>query len=118
MTQLPRHITDTQLSLMDRLTRETIDERLRILERVSGTAYGCVEDLLRLRSALPVTDTLHAGHTSDRGPDHVNSGHRAESANENLDRSPEVLDKGKGVDRSLGPEPVEGLSEVADAGNS
>lgn len=118
MTQLPRHITDTQLSLMDRLTRETIDERLRILERVSGTAYGCVEDLLRLRSALPVTDTLYAGRTSDRGPDHVNSGHRAESANENLDRSPEVLDKGKGVDRSLGPEPVEGLSEVADAGNS
>lgn len=38
---------------MDRLTREAIDERLRILEGVSNTVYRCIEDLTRVRSALP-----------------------------------------------------------------
>lgn len=94
LTQLPQHVTDAQLSLMDRLTRETIDERLRILESVSGTVYGCVEDLLRLRSALPVTETLNAGADGSHGTE-----------NDNLSRK--SLDKGKGIDRSPGPEPVE-----------
>ena len=43
---------------MDRLTREAIDERLRVLESVSQTVYGCVDELMRLRSALPVRATL------------------------------------------------------------
>lgn len=50
---LPSSLTEEQLATLDRLTREAIDERLRILEGVSGTIYRCVDDLLRLRSALP-----------------------------------------------------------------
>jgi len=55
-SQLPPSLTDDQLATLDRLTREGIDERLRILEGVSGTIYRCVDDLLRLRSALPQAD--------------------------------------------------------------
>jgi len=40
---------------MDRVTREAIDERLRVLEGVSGAVSRCIEDLVRMRSALPVT---------------------------------------------------------------
>ncbi|KDR75391.1 hypothetical protein GALMADRAFT_227041 [Galerina marginata CBS 339.88] len=52
-SQLPPTLTDQQLQTLDRLTRESIDERLRILEGVSGAAYRCIDDLMRLRSALP-----------------------------------------------------------------
>lgn len=55
-SQLPASLTDDQLATLDRLTREGIDERLRILEGVSGTIYRCIDDLLKLRSALPQAD--------------------------------------------------------------
>ena len=42
---------------MDTLTREAIDERLRVLEGVSGAVYRCIDDLLRMRSALPSPTT-------------------------------------------------------------
>ncbi|KZP04515.1 hypothetical protein FIBSPDRAFT_878458 [Athelia psychrophila] len=38
---------------MDRVTREAIDERLRVLEGVGGAVWRCVEELMRVRSALP-----------------------------------------------------------------
>lgn len=38
---------------MDRVTREAIDERLRVLEGVSGAVFRCIEDLMRVRSSLP-----------------------------------------------------------------
>ena len=38
---------------MDRLTRDAIDERLRVLEGVSGAVYRCIEELTRVRSVLP-----------------------------------------------------------------
>ncbi|KAL1753710.1 hypothetical protein FB107DRAFT_292206 [Schizophyllum commune] len=50
-------MTDEELGRMDRLTREAIDERLRVLESVSQTVYGCVDELMRLRSALPARAT-------------------------------------------------------------
>ncbi|KAG1745343.1 uncharacterized protein EDB91DRAFT_1269589 [Suillus paluster] len=50
---LPPNLTDEQLMLMDQITREAIDERLRILEGVSVAVSRCVEDLTRVRSALP-----------------------------------------------------------------
>lgn len=53
--QLPPNLTDVQLGQLDRLTREAIDERLRVLEGVQSTVWRCVEDLTRLRSALPET---------------------------------------------------------------
>lgn len=46
-------VTDAQLALLDRNTREAIDERIRILQDVSDTISRCVEDLVRARSILP-----------------------------------------------------------------
>ncbi|KAJ1305778.1 hypothetical protein OPQ81_010508 [Rhizoctonia solani] len=51
--QLPADISDTQLRQLDQVTREAIDERLRILENVQTTVWHCVEELTRLRSSLP-----------------------------------------------------------------
>ncbi|KAI6121360.1 hypothetical protein F5141DRAFT_512701 [Pisolithus sp. B1] len=51
-------VSDEQLILMDQLSREAIDERLRILENVSRTIDRCVEDLMRVRSALPATTVM------------------------------------------------------------
>ncbi|KAI6135786.1 hypothetical protein EV401DRAFT_1844089 [Pisolithus croceorrhizus] len=51
-------VSDEQLILMDRLSREAIDERLRILGNVSRTIDRCVEDLMRVRSALPATTVV------------------------------------------------------------
>ncbi|EMD37767.1 hypothetical protein CERSUDRAFT_114430 [Gelatoporia subvermispora B] len=51
--QLPTTLTDAQLAQLDRLTREAIDERLRVLEGVSGAVYRCIEELTRVRSVLP-----------------------------------------------------------------
>ena len=47
------HVTDAQLALLDRNTREAIDERIRILQGVSNTITRCTEDLFRVRSVLP-----------------------------------------------------------------
>ncbi|KAF9467259.1 hypothetical protein BDZ94DRAFT_1318695 [Collybia nuda] len=52
-SQLPPTLTDEQLAIMDRITREAIDERLRVLEGVSGAVYRCIDDLMRMRSTLP-----------------------------------------------------------------
>lgn len=53
ISHLPPTLTDEQLTLMDQVTREAIDERLRVLEGVSGAVYRCIDDLMRMRSALP-----------------------------------------------------------------
>lgn len=50
---LPPSLTEQQLQIMDRLTREAIDERLKVLEGVSGTLHRCIDDLMRMRSVLP-----------------------------------------------------------------
>lgn len=47
------HATDAQLAILDRNTREAIDERIRILQGVSDTITRCMDDLARVRSALP-----------------------------------------------------------------
>ncbi|KAF5389359.1 hypothetical protein D9757_004381 [Collybiopsis confluens] len=46
-------LSDEQLAVMDRITREAIDERLKVLEGVSTAVYRCIDDLMRMRSALP-----------------------------------------------------------------
>ncbi|EIN11941.1 hypothetical protein PUNSTDRAFT_119134 [Punctularia strigosozonata HHB-11173 SS5] len=58
--QLPERLTDEQLAQLDRLTREAIDERLRILTDVSGTVWRCVEELTRMRSVLPAPSAPRA----------------------------------------------------------
>ena len=55
--QLPPTLTDEQLAVMDNLTREAIDERLRVLEGVSGAVFRCIDDLMRMRSVLPSSST-------------------------------------------------------------
>lgn len=60
LTQLPPTLTDEQLSRLDRLTRDAIEERLRVLEGVSGAVWRCIEELTRVRSALPVSSTSTA----------------------------------------------------------
>ncbi|KAG6920120.1 hypothetical protein DXG01_010188 [Tephrocybe rancida] len=62
---LPPTLTDEQLANMDRLTREAIDERLRVLEGVSSAVYRCIDDLMRMRSALPSPNPIVPGQ---RGP--------------------------------------------------
>ncbi|OJA10170.1 hypothetical protein AZE42_01829 [Rhizopogon vesiculosus] len=66
--ELPPRLTDQQLMLMDQITREAIDERLRILEGVSVAVNRCVEDLTRVRSALP--DSSNASSVSTEPQSH------------------------------------------------
>lgn len=50
---LPPQLTEEQLAVMDRLTREAIDERLRLLENVQIMSSRAMSDLMRCRSVLP-----------------------------------------------------------------
>lgn len=54
LATLPPTLTDAQLAQLDVLSREAIDERLRVLEGVSMAMYRCVQELTRVRSVLPV----------------------------------------------------------------
>ncbi|KAL0581840.1 E3 ubiquitin-protein ligase hrd1 [Marasmius crinis-equi] len=67
LAPLPPTLSDEQLSALDKSTREAIDERLRILERVSTSVHHNIEDLLRMRSVLPaapITSTAAAHNSS------------------------------------------------------
>lgn len=66
LAQLPATLTDEQLARLDRVTRESIDERLRVLEGVSGAVHRCIEELTRVRSVLPAPAPAHA--TQRAGP--------------------------------------------------
>lgn len=55
LAALPPTLTDAQLAHLDVLTRDAIDERLRVLEGISSTIYRCVDELTRLRSVLPAS---------------------------------------------------------------
>lgn len=50
---VPLGLTDSQLEKMDRLTREGIEERLKVLDGVQTSLWKCVDDLTRMRSVLP-----------------------------------------------------------------
>jgi E3 ubiquitin-protein ligase synoviolin len=52
-SQLPQILTDDQLLRMDVLTREAIDERLKVLGRVDQVLNMCIDELTRVRSVLP-----------------------------------------------------------------
>lgn len=65
ISQLPPTLTDEQLAIMDRLTREAIDERLRVLEGVSGAVFRCIDDLMRVRSTLPASSPATAAGSSN-----------------------------------------------------
>ncbi|KAI5123985.1 hypothetical protein M0805_006396 [Coniferiporia weirii] len=50
---LPSTLSDEQLVVLDQLTREAIDERLRILENIQITTARCAMELLRTESQNP-----------------------------------------------------------------
>lgn len=81
--RLPSALSDEQLATMDRLTREAIDERLRVLEDVSRSVYRCADDLMRMRSALPLpTARTNADYAPsvhpEPSPDNKENGIRSE----------------------------------------
>ena len=62
--QLPSTLTEEDIRNWDRVTREAIDERLRVLNRVDEIVNRLVDELTRLRSTLPNSD----GTVSDVRP--------------------------------------------------
>ncbi|KZP34269.1 hypothetical protein FIBSPDRAFT_923812 [Athelia psychrophila] len=91
LAQLPAPITDAQLAVMDRVTREAIDERLRVLEGVGGAVWRCVEELMRVRSALPdeATRALDAAIAGAR--EAAGAGVEAEEHTQREEREPAEL---------------------------
>ncbi|CDO76688.1 hypothetical protein BN946_scf184677.g8 [Trametes cinnabarina] len=78
LDQLPPNLTDEQLSRLDRLTREAIDERIRVLEGVSGAIYRCMEELYRVRSVLPVTTARRTNPQQETAPVQSQPSNRSE----------------------------------------
>lgn len=68
LSQLPQTMTDAQLAVMDQVTRDAIDERLRILEGVNGAVYRCIDELIRMRSALPSPSVPMTGNSTSVPP--------------------------------------------------
>ena len=99
---LPPIVTEQQLQVLDRLTREAIDERLRILENVQLTTARCAIDLLRCRSMLP-----RSNNVTQPTPDAPNedSQNPREGSSSVLDREPRV--EGPIDDGSQPPQPID-----------
>ncbi|OSX66621.1 hypothetical protein POSPLADRAFT_1178063 [Postia placenta MAD-698-R-SB12] len=109
LAQLPPTLTDEQLARLDRLTRDAIDERLRVLEGVSGAVHRCIEELTRLRSVLPASATL--GSMQGQGQERVAPG--AAAATPSLPVADPALTAG-----SLASALVSGSGESADRGDA
>ncbi|KAI0066151.1 hypothetical protein BV25DRAFT_1879222 [Artomyces pyxidatus] len=134
LSALPPTLTEEQLGRLDVLTRDSIDERLRVLESVSGAIYRCVEELTRLRSVLPpspspLAQTSEAA-SAQAGPSAVSPApapallrqqHAAPGAPEDHDAGTDVSRDNTRKSASLS-EPLEGrrveASETASVGNS
>ncbi|KAG9076907.1 E3 ubiquitin-protein ligase hrd1 [Ceratobasidium sp. 370] len=121
--QLPPSLSDSQLSNLDRLTRETIDERLRVLENVQTTVWRCVEELTKLRSTLP--DSARQGSTESAASGSIGSGFGIEversvpeiTVESNNEGENEMEGKGKGKGRAViengdGPAVGEGSEDL------
>ncbi|KAF8629198.1 hypothetical protein AX17_005783 [Amanita inopinata Kibby_2008] len=77
-SRLQLDLTEEQLAVMDRVTREAIDERLRILEGVSVRVYQCIDDLMRMRSALPSPSASTVGPDTIQTDEDVRAGHASD----------------------------------------
>lgn len=93
LSQLPATLTEEQLTRLDRLTREAIDERLRVLEGVSGTLWRCIQELHRMRSILPTREAEGLTPT----PTQDNTPSEPASATGNSSSQATNTDKGKAV---------------------
>jgi len=56
LEQLPSTLNEEETRNWDRVTREVIDERLRVLSRVDEVVNRLVDELTRLRSTIPNSD--------------------------------------------------------------
>jgi E3 ubiquitin-protein ligase synoviolin len=56
LEQLPSTFNEEEIRNLDRVTREAIDERLRVLSRVDEIVNRLVDELTRLRSTIPSSD--------------------------------------------------------------
>lgn len=73
MRNLPSTLSEEQLAVLDQLTREAIDERLRILENVQVTTAQCATELLRCRSVLPRSTVSRTSAAPRAGPSRTES---------------------------------------------
>lgn len=89
-SRLPRTLAEDQLELLDTLTRDSIEERLRILDGVSATLNECVDTLLKLRSALPPLPETITTNTS--GPSSPSTSATSPGSRKDADNN---LGKGK-----------------------
>ena len=53
---MPNTLNEEEIRNWDRVTREVIDERLRVLSRVDEVLNRLVDELTKLRSAIPSSD--------------------------------------------------------------
>ncbi|PSR72157.1 hypothetical protein PHLCEN_2v11949 [Hermanssonia centrifuga] len=102
LAQLPPTLTDEQLARLDHLTRDAIDERLRVLEGLSGVVYRCIEELTRIRSVLP---PRYQTITTPNDPATPNEGSSANTSNSSSSTS-------------VTPQPVNGHSGSPDPGKA
>lgn len=56
LEQLPVTLNEEELRNWDRVTREAIDERLRVLSRVDEIVNRLGDELTKLRSTIPSSD--------------------------------------------------------------
>jgi len=56
LEQLPSTLNEEETRNWDRVTREVIDERLRVLSRVDEIVNRLVDELTKLRSTIPHLD--------------------------------------------------------------
>ena len=80
LEQLPSTLNEEEMRNWDRVTREAIDERLRVLSRVDEVVNRLVDELTRLRSTIPnsdgtvsdvrpTVDSVGEGNSRNRGRD-------------------------------------------------
>ncbi|KAG6878551.1 hypothetical protein C0993_004450 [Termitomyces sp. T159_Od127] len=117
---LPPTLTEEQLVVMDRLTREAIDERLRVLEGVSSAVYHCIDDLMRMRSALPSPNATTAAQPTPPPSRSPTNSHTSTSegglTSSALAKAPQREKSPASSTRdSVNPQNEPGISSVVDA---
>ncbi|EJD03016.1 uncharacterized protein FOMMEDRAFT_123168 [Fomitiporia mediterranea MF3/22] len=109
--ELPLTVTEEQLRVLDQLTREAIDERLRILENIQTTTAHIAMDLLRCRSVLPrssssstfptpSSSTQNAQNSAAEGAQNSSGG-----TSSTAERAP--TEEGSGNSEAQPPQPIE-----------
>lgn len=61
---MPSTLNGEEIRDWDRVTREAIDERLRVLSRVDEIVNRLVDELTRLRSTIPSSEATASGARS------------------------------------------------------